>query len=397
MTSNTETKSLLSVRDQYGMEAVDAGEQPVDVVMLWTVLALTALGVVMVYSSSAVFADELRQDSSFFLKRQLLSLGLGVAAMLFVSQLRMDILRKLSAPIFLAAVVLAVMVLIPGVGMTERGSTRCLPVGPLQMQPAELVKLGLIIYLAAVLARKRESVREFKTGFLGPVMIGTVPIILILAQPDLGTTFLLGAILFLMLFVAGARISFLMGAVICALPFIWYAISSASYRMRRIMSFLDPWADRQDGGYQVVESLISIGSGSVFGVGLGDGKQKLFFLPDAHNDFIFAIIGEELGLIGTMGVIVLFVVLIWRGLRAAFKAEDAFSAYLAVGLTSLLGIQAFVHMSVVTALLPTTGLTLPFISYGGSSLLICMVAVGLLLAISRGRGGFLSPAPGDPR
>lgn len=371
---------------------------PIDGVLLWCVLGLVALGLVMVYSSSAVFANERLGDPTFFLKRQLVAVGLGLALMIAAARLDLAWARRLSLPVFFSSVVLlAAIQVIPDLGVTAGGATRWMAIGPLQIQPSEIAKIGLVLYLAASLARKRERVRDFKAGFLGPAIVAGIPVMLVLAQPDFGTALSLMVVLFVMLFVAGARISYLFGAVLCSLPVLWHLVASTPYRMRRIMAFLDPWSDRQDVGYQVAESLISIGSGGIFGVGLGDGQQKLFFLPEAHTDFIFSIVGEELGLMGTMSVLILFAVVVWRGYRAAFRAEDAFSAYLAIGLTSLIGLQAVVNMGVAMGLLPTKGLTLPFISYGGSSLLVLMVAAGLLLSISSGRGGFLALTPGASR
>jgi cell division protein FtsW len=378
-------------------DEVGAAVRSPDPILLCAVLALVAFGVVMVYSSSAVFASERLGDPTWFLKRQLVAVGLGLPLMFFVARLELATIRRWSMAVFWAGVILLALLLLPGVGITAGGATRWMAVGPFSFQPAELIKIGLALYLAASLARKRERVRDFKAGFLGPAIVAGIPILLVLAQPDFGTALALAAVLFVMLFVAGARTSYLLGALLAAVPVAWHLVASTPYRMRRVMAFLDPWADRHDVGYQVAESLISIGSGGLLGAGLGDGRQKLFFLPEAHTDFIFSIVGEELGLLGTLTVIALFAVVIWRGLRAAFRAEEAFGAYLALGLTAIIGLQAIVNMAVTMGLLPTKGITLPFISYGGSSLLLSLVAAGLLLAVSGGKGGFLAPAPGDPR
>ncbi len=375
----------------------DRRETGSDDLLLWAVMGLTAVGLIMVYSSSAVFAAERFGDTGYFLKRQLVSVALGLILLAVAVRLDLSLVRRFATPLFICGTILLCLLFVPGLGVKVGGATRWIAIGPFQLQPAELAKVGLVLYLAASLARKRERVRDFKAGFLGPASVAAVPIVLVLMQPDFGTALSLMVILFVMLFVAGARTSYLLGAVLLSLPILWHLVASTPYRVRRIMAFLDPWSDREDVGYQVAESLISIGSGGILGVGLGDGTQKLFFLPEAHTDFIFSIIGEELGLVGTLGVIFLFAVVVWRGYRAAFKAEDAFSAYLAIGLTALIGLQAVVNMAVAMGLLPTKGLTLPFISYGGSSLLTVLLAAGLLLAVSRGRGGFLAPTPGDPR
>ena len=214
---------------------------------------------------------------------------------------------------------------------------------------------------------------------------------LCLLEPDFGSAVALALLLFAMLFAAGARISWLVGSLLAALPVGYLAIAHSPYRMKRILAFLDPWAHRHDIGYQIAESLMSVGSGGIWGLGLGDGRQKLFFLPEAHTDFIFSIIGEELGLFGSVAVIALYGLIIWRGLRAAFNASDAFGAYLALGLTSLIGFGACVNLGVAMGALPTKGLTLPFVSYGGTSLALSMYAAGILLSISQSRGGFLRP------
>jgi cell division protein FtsW len=290
-----------------------------------------------------------------------------------------------------------VAIFVPGLGHAAGGARRWVHLGPLNFQPSELAKPALILYLAWSLSRKQDRMADFKAGFLGPVLIAGIPIGLILLQPDFGTAVSLALVVCLMLFVAGARVSYLMGAGLLALPVVYHLVASTPYRMRRIMAFLDPWSTRHAAGYQVAESLISIGSGGLAGVGLGDGRQKLFFLPEAHTDFIYSIIGEELGLIGTVLIIALFALLVWRGLKAAYAAEDAFGAYLALGLTAILGLQASLNMAVAMGLLPTKGLTLPFISYGGTSLVLSLTAAGILLAVSAGQGGYLKPEPGARR
>jgi cell division protein FtsW len=216
-------------------------------------------------------------------------------------------------------------------------------------------------------------------------------------EPDFGTSVALTTVLFAMLFAAGAKISYLVGSVLLALPVGYHLIAHSPYRMNRLIAFLDPWAHRHDVGYQVAESLMSVGSGGLWGLGLGEGKQKLFFLPEAHTDFIFSIIGEELGLMGTLAVIGLFSLIIWRGFRAAFNAGDPFGCYLALGITVLLGFQSLVNIGVCLGALPTKGLTLPFISYGGTSLIVSCAAAGILLSISGSQGGFLRLQPGSAR
>jgi cell division protein FtsW len=285
--------------------------------------------------------------------------------------------------LLLISVVLLIAVLIPGIGTTAGGAQRWIRFpGGFSLQPAEVAKFGWVVYLAYSLAKKREKVATFSVGFLPHVVMGGGLILLCLKEPDFGSAVLLLTVMFILLFAAGAKISYLVLTVLLALPVGYHLIASSPYRMKRIQAFLDPWPHRHDVGYQVAESLMSIGSGGATGLGLGDGRQKLFFLPEAHTDFIYAIIGEELGLIGVTFLVLLYAIIIWRGLRAALRAPETFGCYLALGITSIIAFQATVNMSVAMGLLPTKGLTLPFISYGGSSLIVLMGAVGVLLSIS---------------
>jgi cell division protein FtsW len=257
----------------------------------------------------------------------------------------------------------------------------------ISFQPAEYAKFAWVVYLAYSLAKKREKVATFSVGFLPHLAIAGLLVLLCMVEPDFGSSVALLFLLFVMLFAAGTKMSFLVGSVLVALPVGYHAIASSPYRMKRILAFLDPWAHRRDVGYQIAESLMSIGSGGWAGLGLGDGRQKLFFLPEAHTDFIFSIIGEELGLLGVGGLVLLYAILIWRGLRASLSATEAFGTYLGLGLTSLIAFQAVVNMGMAMGLLPTKGLVLPFISYGGCSLIILMGAAGVLLSISAGAEG----------
>ncbi len=245
-----------------------------------------------------------------------------------------------------------------------------------------MAKLAWVIYLAYSLAKKREKVATFSVGFLPHLAIAALLVGLCMLEPDFGSSVGLLFLMFVLLFAAGTKLSYLVGSVLVAIPFAFHAVAASPYRMKRILAFLDPWGNRQGVGYQVSESLMSIGSGGWFGLGLGDGRQKLFFLPAAHTDFIFSIIGEELGLLGVGMVIVLYAIIIWRGIRAALGAGEPFGTYLGLGVTALIGFQAVVNMSVAMGLVPTKGLTLPFVSYGGSSLIVLMGAAGLLLSVS---------------
>ena len=362
--------------------------------ILVAVLGLMALGLVMVYSSSAVAAQSKLGDGFYYLKRQLVAAGFGIFALVGMLKLGYRRLAALTYPVLFGTFALLVLVLVPHIGFSAGGAQRWIRFPGLSIQPAEIAKLSLVIYLAYSLAKKRDKVKLFSIGFLPHCAVAGAMVLLCLREPDFGTSVALAVVLFCLLFAAGAKISYLVGSALLALPVGYHLVASSPYRMKRLIAFMDPWAHRHDIGYQVAESLMSVGSGGLFGQGLGESKQKLFFLPEAHTDFIFSIIGEELGLIGVVLVLGLFGVLIWRGLRAALQAADPFGAYLALGITVLFGFQSLVNVGVCLGVLPTKGLTLPFISYGGCSLVMCCAAAGILLSISGCTGGFLRPQQG---
>lgn len=353
-----------------------------DPLLLAAVLGLVGLGLVMIYSASAITAQEKLGDSFYFLKRQAVAAGLGLFGMAVAMRLGYRRMARLAYPLLVIAVLLLIAVLVPGLGTVVGGARRWLRVPGLSLQPAEVAKVAWVIYLAYSLAKKRDKVKHFSIGFVPHLGIAALLVLLCMLEPDFGSSVALLFLLFVMLFAAGAKLSYLVGMVLAAIPLAYTAIATSPYRMKRITAFLDPWANRQGSGYQVAESLMSIGSGGVTGLGLGDGRQKLFFLPEAHTDFIFAIIGEELGLIGVGALILLYAVVIWRGLRAALNATEAFGTYLGLGIVALISFQAITNMAVAMGVVPTKGLTLPFISYGGSSLIVLMGAAGLLLSIS---------------
>jgi len=354
--------------------------------LLSSVLALSAIGLVMVYSSSAILAYERTGDSFHFLKKQAMAAGIGWMALALCLRVGYRKLARLAYPLLLLAIVLMVLVLIPGIGVKVGGAYRWIRLGGFSFQPSEFAKLVWVVYLAYSLAKKREKVRSFSIGFLPHLLISALLVGLCMMEPDFGSSVALLFLMFVMLFAAGAKLSYLVGSVLVAIPFAYHAITSSPYRYQRVMSFLDPWANRQGAGYQVAESLMSVGSGGLWGLGLGEGRQKLFFLPEAHSDFVFAIVGEELGLVGVTLVVLLYAVVIWRGIRIALKASEPFGCYVALGITTLFAFHAVVNMSVVLGLLPTKGLTLPFISYGGSSLMVSLAATGILLSVSANTG-----------
>jgi cell division protein FtsW len=364
---------------------------PADAVLTGTLVALVAGGVVMVYSASAIFAHARYDDSLHFLVRQGIFAIAGLLVMVAMARLDYHRLRPLTYPILLGAVGLLAATAL-GVGRRAGGAARWINLGPINVQPAELVKVALICWLAYSLSKKAASIRSFSVGFLPHVLVSGLVCLLCLAQPDFGSAVMIGMVTFVLLFTAGARIGYILGAVLCAAPVVYFLVAGSEYRMRRITAFLDPFEHRYAAGYQIAESLMSFGSGGMTGVGIGDSRQKLFFLPEAHTDFISAIIGEELGFVGFCVLVLGFGILIYRGLRAAFLAADDYGTYLAVGITLFVGMQAFTNLAVAVGLLPTKGLVLPFISYGGSALLANCAAMGIVLNVSRPRAGQGQPA-----
>lgn len=344
---------------------------------------LLALGVLCVYAQSAVLGDTVYHDSAYFLKRHLLFLTLGGAAFVFGYAFNPLHYPKIIYGLLGVSLALLAAVLIPGVGHTAGGAARWIALGPLHLQAGEICKITLVIYLAYSLAQRTEHMKSFKTGFLPQLLAPACAMTLLLLEPDFGTTMMIALVTVTMLFIAGVRMGYLLLAFALSAPVAWYAITSIPYRLERVKAFLDPWSHRQDSGYQVVESLIALGSGKLLGTGIGEGTAKLFFLPAVRTDFILAGIGEELGFMGVLVVICAFLAIGYCGFQAALKQKDPFLTYLAAGLTTLLLLQACINAFVVMGLLPTKGITLPFVSYGGSSLLVCMLAGGILLRLCK--------------
>lgn len=355
---------------------------PVDISLAATLVGLIAFGVVMVYSASAVYASNMFGNGYHFLVRQTAFAVLAFAVLAIFAHIKIDWLRKSTYPVLLLAVMLMLAVAL-GLGRSAGGATRWLPVGPVNVQPAELAKLSMILWLAHSLAKKAHRVRTFSIGFLPHVIVAGLLMLLCLAQPDFGSAVMIALLTFVVLFAAGARAGYLLGGLLLALPIAYAGVASSPYRMRRITAFLEPFEHRQGAGYQITESLMSFGSGGWTGVGLGDGRQKLLFLPEAHTDFISAIIGEELGFLGVLLLCSAFAWVVIRGLRAAWRVSDEYASYLAAGMTLFIGLQAFTNLAVAMGLLPTKGLALPFVSYGGSSLIINAAAAGIILNVSR--------------
>jgi len=366
--------------------------RPLDLWLLGAALCLLGGGTVIVYSSSAVFATQHKGDDLFFLKRHLVYLAAGSVALLVGARIHYQTWRRWAHLALVGAVGALAGVLV--LGARINGATRWFRLGPASFQPAELAKLALVLYLAYSLAKKSEKVKSFTVGFLPHLAIAGVMMALLLKQPDLGNAVILGATAMVVLFVAGAKVSYMLLALMAAAPAIYYMIVGTAWRMQRMLAYFDPWEHRHSrAGYQITESLISIGSGGMWGLGLGEGKQKLFFLPEAHNDFIAASLGEELGLVGLSLLLLLCLTIVVRGVRAAMGARDPFGMYLAFGLTSLFGMQTLVNLGVVMGLLPAKGLPLPLVSYGGTSLVFYMFSLGVLLNI----GMRAEPTPAAPR
>jgi len=362
---------------------------PFDWLLLLVLLVLPAAGAVMVYSASAIQASRQLGDEFFFLKRQGVAFAIGLGLLLLALKMGYRRLAAWAYPLLAFSLLTLFLVLVPGIGRVAGGARRWINLGVVNFQPAELAKVVLVLYLAHSLSRKREKVRLFSIGFLPHLLVTGLMVVLCLFERDMGTGVIMLLVLFTMLFAAGARVSYLVGAVLLAIPVGWRLVAGTPYRMQRWLAYLDPWGHRDGAGFQLVESLLGIGNGGWLGQGLGQGKGKLFYLPAAHTDFIAAVIAEEAGLLGIAVLLLLYAVVVWRGLRASLRAAEPFGAYLALGLTTLLGSQALLNLAVVFGLLPTKGLTLPFVSYGGSSLMTLLGAAGILLSVSGDRGGFL--------
>ena len=356
-----------------------------DIILFLTVFTLIGLGIAMVYSASSIFADKAFKDSLFFLKRQLLWFVIGFIILIIVQELHYKHYMKFTKVFLLLSFVFLIILFIPGIGHKAQGSARWIRIGSFGIQPSEFVKISLIIYLAKVFSIGKEGIENPLFQLLIPMIILGIMFLLILMQPDFGTAVDLLFVAVAVLFVSGFPIFYIILLFLLSIPAFYLLIYQVHYRRERIIAYLDPWKDRYRTGYHIIQSFIAFKLGGFLGVGLGNGTQKISRLPEPHNDFIFAVIAEETGMFGTVAVIVLYCIFFWRGITIALEASSDFGRLLAVGLTLMLTIQAFINIGVVTGSLPTTGIPLPFISYGGSSLLSSMISVGILLNISRYR------------
>jgi cell division protein FtsW len=353
-----------------------------DVTLLASTLTLVSLGLTMVFISSTVMANAQYQDPYFFVKRQTIYALAGVGVLVAGRSIDYHKYKGWVYWLLLLAFIGLVLVFVPGLGAKVRGAARWIRLGPLTLQPSEFAKLAMVIFLAYSLSRKQEKMKYFAIGFLPHMLIAGVFIVLIGKEPDFGTALTLTGIVFIMLLVGGTRLTYILVSFCVGAPLAVYMVLRDPKKFSRILSFLDPWKYGQDMGYQLKQSLLAIGSGGLLGMGPGQSRAKLFYLPDAHTDFILSIFSEELGFLGVILVLALFTLVVYRGLLISLRAPDAFGSYLALGLTVLISLPACINMGVVSGILPTKGLSLPFLSYGGSSLLVNLLAVGILLNIS---------------
>lgn len=366
-----------------GLDQGSPGSGSPDVLIFAVTLALLGIGVVMVFSASSVRALTVYKDAYYFLKLQLAWTLIGICTMLVTMRIDYRIWYRFAGLILIGVLALLALVLVPGIGKEMGGSRRWIDLGPAHVQPSELSKIAMIFFLSRFFAERRDSLKSFFLGLMPPLMLITVIFGLIMLEPDLGTATTAVGTGLVLVFVAGARLSHLIGLATLGLPAFIAVMMLEPYRRRRFLAFLHPWDDPLGSGFHIIQSLLALGSGGLFGLGLGRSRQKFLYLPAQHTDFIFAIIGEELGLIGALAVVFLFFLLAWRGFRVALAAPDAFGSYLAVGITTMIILQAVINIGVVTGTFPITGITLPLISFGGSSLVMTMGALGILLNVSK--------------
>jgi cell division protein FtsW len=351
--------------------------------LFMTTVTLICIGLVMIYSASGIYASDRYHDEFFFVKRHLSFILIGSILAFLIMSYDYKKLRRFARPTLITAVALLVLVMVPHLGREVAGARRWFRFGIFSFQPSEFAVLALVIYVADFIARKENQIKTIRWGLLPIMAVLGIVSLLILAQPDLGTTISLAAVVFIMLYVGGVPLRYLLFILLIAGFMLYLLIVSEPYRMRRIVAFLNPWADPKGSGFQIIQSQIALGSGGLLGKGLGHSMQKLFYLPAAHTDFIFSIIGEELGLAGTIGVIILFVIFIRLGLKVVRNAPDRFGYFLSLGLVCILSFRAIVNIGVSCGIMPTKGLPLPFISYGGSSFVFDMISVGILLNIAK--------------
>jgi cell division protein FtsW len=354
-----------------------------DTLIILSTLLLLGIGVVIVYSASAVLSAQKFDDQFFYAKRQLMWAVLGIISMFVMMNYDYHKLRRVAKPLLLICFLFVIAVAIPGIGSVRGGSRAWLGIGSFGIQPSEFAKLGIIIFFAYMLERTQDRISQFKRGLLPPLAIVVSAVGLIMLEPDLGQSVVLMGTAIIIIFAAGARVGHLLGLASLAIPAFVGLVVVAPYRLKRIFAFMDPWAYELDAGYHIIQSLYALGPGGLMGLGLGRSRQKFLYLPEPQTDFVFSILAEELGFIGGATVLLLFLLLVWRGLRTAITAPDTFGSLLAVGITGMIAVQVVINIGVVTGSMPVTGITLPLISYGGSSLTLMLTGIGILLNISR--------------
>jgi len=360
-----------------------AEKNAIDGILLLVTAVLIIVGIIMIFSSSAIMAHEKYRNMYFFVFRQLMWGAFGTAAMVTGMNVDYRIWAKYSRAAMIVVLLLLASVLLPFIGHSVGGARRWLRFGGMGFQPAELAKIVIVIYMASILDRKFSKIKTFYRDLFFPLSMILVMVLMIYKQPDFGTSVIIIALVGSMLFMGGVRVRHLGIGLLMFIPFIVYAMFSFGYRRERMLAFLKPFENMYDTGFQLAHSLVALGDGGLRGVGLGAGYQKLFFIPEVHTDFVFAVIGQELGFLGTLGVLLLFALFTWRGMRIALKHREYLGRIMAAGITFLISIQVIINIGVVTGCLPTKGLSLPFVSFGGSSLFFNMFAVGVLLNISR--------------
>lgn len=363
-----------------------------DFILFITVLIMLAFGLIMVLSASSPSALSKSKSSYTYVKTQAISAVIGIVAMLAISRIDYRKWGKFYKLIYIGSILILLAVRIPGIGHAAKGAYRWIKITTsFTFQPSELVKIGMIIFYAKYLTDHKGDIRTFAKGFIYPILlIAPIILILVFVQSHLSASIIICMLVVILMLMAGTKMRYFIllgtpvaGAGVSALYVLAKVFGKGAYRLERLTSFMDPWADPSDTGWQVIQSLYAIGSGGLFGVGLGNSTQKYSYLPEPQNDFIFSVIAEELGFVGCLAVIILFGIFVWRGVLIAMKAQDSFGSLVAIGITSLIGLQAIINIAVVTSSVPNTGMPLPFFSYGGTALLILLCAVGILLNISR--------------
>jgi cell division protein FtsW len=353
--------------------------------LFFPMLVLVGIGIVMVYSASSAIAIKKHGNDLYFLIKQSVYAVLGLITMLFFRKIPYEIYRKYVYLFLAVAIGLLVAVKFTGLGIKVNGAQRWMQFGGVRFQPSEFARISLVIFLAYSLTKKHDHIRSFYIGFVPHVFFLGIFAGLIALQPDFGSVVILAAITWVMMFVAGVRVTYLVASVGALLPFAYAYMMSAPYRKERVLAFLHPWEHASDQAYQIVHSLMAFGTGGIWGTGVGKGLQKLFYLPEPHTDFIFSVIGEELGLVGVLCVLFLYILILWSGLSIAKNTHDLFGSYLAMGITAAIGLQVCINLGVSLGLVPTKGLPLPFLSYGGTSLLVSMMSIGILMNIGSGK------------